>query len=399
MAILAALSAGQPTLSVNVPYPLSPDEAARDFLRAVDELSPRAWTRGYTSGIGSFLACGVLHGKTRASNGATVFMLRLPSDEIALVRCDSALPELALDQRVYMIVDFSGPDGPAVAQLKGVVLACDVGEKCQKLDALLGLSQPVARPPSVQAPETAQPATQTVQFAQAVQPAAGSSGHAALLSQAGTVGQPFVLPAQPSVLKPLDPVELPPVDAVPRPPSVIQPSVQGYLPISDSESLQAAEEPLVEFWKDWIASHNRHRTEAEREAIVRWVLYYSDYYGIDHRLVFAVMKCESNFDLDCVSHAGAIGLMQLMPGTAKGLGVDPWVVEENIKGGVQELAGYLDQYSGRDNFDQCALALACYNAGPNRVKRAGGIPNITETKNYVRRVTDLFSELVKQGAP
>ncbi|MBC7287859.1 MAG: lytic transglycosylase domain-containing protein [Armatimonadetes bacterium] len=171
---------------------------------------------------------------------------------------------------------------------------------------------------------------------------------------------------------------------------------------------QAARQPLLEtpeeqyrvqYWKAYAKERNARLTDAEAEAIVRWVLYYSAYYGVDHRLIFAVMRYESDFDPGCVSHAGAIGLMQLMPETARDLGVDPWVVEENIRGGIAELAGYLDRYADRPNYEQTVLALACYNAGPNAVKRAGGVPPITETINYVQRVTDLFYRFVKSGAP
>lgn len=399
-ALLTAGSAGP----VNVPYPLSPDEAARDFLRAVDEGKPRSWLGGIVSGKGPFLAAGVLHGKTRTPAGATVLMVRLPSDEIALVRSDDSLPELAIGQRGYLLVDFAGPDGPTMGQLQGVVLACDLGPKAESLDVMLGLSPQAGS----LTPTSAPPVTPLAPASIARQPVPGTLSAPPTTSPRPV--QPSLPPPQPPAAPPLDPGS--PVCLAPLNPGVLSPSTSapraptalgafaevpgalvGPQPLGDEDARR------IEFWKNWIAGYNKARTEAECEAIARWVIYYSGLHGVDHRLIFAVMKYESNFDPGCKSHAGAMGLMQLMPETCKDLGVDPWVVEENIRGGIEELTGYLDQYAGRPSFEQCALALACYNAGPGRVKRAGGIPNITETKNYVRRVTQMFDELVKSGAP
>jgi soluble lytic murein transglycosylase-like protein len=421
--ILAAAISAQGTQAVNVPYPLSPEEAARDFLRAVDDLKPRPWTGTAVGGPGPFLAAGVLQCKTRTADGATVFMVRLPTNEALLVRSDSYLPELALNQRTYMLMDLGESGDFSVPRLTGIVLACDLGAKSEVLDLMLGLKKPS---PSLEeqkggttsGAEVPAAATSASKGASGVPAAPGVQwqGYSAGLGQqqfqpASTSPQVAALqnvraanrsvPTIPPFVVPVNPAALPSANVLPTPPTVLQ-----LVPGSGTAKLGTeplptdfAEEQRVAFWKEWIAKHNPNRTEAEREAIVRWVLYYSAYYGVDHRLIFAVMKYESNFDPGCVSHAGAIGLMQLMPETARGLGVDPWVVEDNIKGGIQELAGYLDEYAGRSNYEQCALALACYNAGPNRVKRAGGIPDITETKNYVRRVTELFYELVKSGAP
>jgi hypothetical protein len=148
-------------------------------------------------------------------------------------------------------------------------------------------------------------------------------------------------------------------------------------------------------WKQWVGRTNPKLTDDQLELIVRAVIYYSALYGVDHRLSFSMIKCESDFDPRCVSHAGATGLCQLMPGTARGLGVDPWDIEQNIKGGIRYLSAQLKAYAGRSNYEQFALAMASYNAGPNAVKRAGGIPNIPETIRYVKKVADLFVQLHK----
>lgn len=104
--------------------------------------------------------------------------------------------------------------------------------------------------------------------------------------------------------------------------------------------------------------------------------------GIDAKLLEAVVSAESGFDPRARSRAGAMGLTQLMPDTARSLGVtDPFDPIQNLNGGAK----YLAQMLGR--FGSTELALAAYNAGPGRVEQAGNqIPNITETQAYVRKV-------------
>jgi soluble lytic murein transglycosylase-like protein len=109
--------------------------------------------------------------------------------------------------------------------------------------------------------------------------------------------------------------------------------------------------------------------------------------GIDSRLLRAVAKAESNGNPRAVSPAGALGLMQLMPDTARGLGVeDPFDARQNVMGGAK----YLKQLSGR--FGDLPRTLAAYNAGPGAVERHGGIPPYRETRNYVEKVIGLYRE-------
>jgi len=126
--------------------------------------------------------------------------------------------------------------------------------------------------------------------------------------------------------------------------------------------------------------------QANREKIEQMIREVSARYRVDPALVRAVMQTESNWNSSAVSRKGALGLMQLVPGTAQQLGVnnafDP---KQNLDGGVRYLHTLLERYNG--DLDK---ALAAYNAGPGAVDRAGGIPRYRETRNYVQKVTDSY---------
>ncbi len=116
----------------------------------------------------------------------------------------------------------------------------------------------------------------------------------------------------------------------------------------------------------------------------------SSKYNIDPAIVRAVIKTESDWDPGAVSHKGAMGLMQLMPSTAKDMKIiNPFDPEDNIEGGTKYLRRMLKRFNG--NLD---LALAAYNAGPANVEKYGGIPAIRETSRFVKNIR----EIVKSSA-
>lgn len=114
----------------------------------------------------------------------------------------------------------------------------------------------------------------------------------------------------------------------------------------------------------------------------------SETYGISLSLLKAVAKAESDFNPDCTSSAGAMGIMQLMPGTAEELGVtDAYDPRQNIMGGAKYLSENLDIFDG-----DVSLAVAAYNAGRGAVAKYDGIPPYTETQNYVKKVLAYMNE-------
>lgn len=108
-------------------------------------------------------------------------------------------------------------------------------------------------------------------------------------------------------------------------------------------------------------------------------------YQVDPRLVAAVAQTESGGNQEAVSPAGAVGVMQLMPETAAGMGVNPYDKRQNIEGGAKYLRQMMDTFGG-----DVQKAVAAYNAGPQAVKEYNGIPPYRETQDYVNKVLDIY---------
>lgn len=134
---------------------------------------------------------------------------------------------------------------------------------------------------------------------------------------------------------------------------------------------------------------------SQAEWITQAIFYSSEIYGVDPVLVASVMEVESHFYLNAVSPAGAVGLMQLMPSTARMIGVDPYNPLENVIGGASYLRTQLDNFSSYGEY-AVTNAIAAYNAGGNAVRKYGGCPPYGETINYVYKVADVYNKLSSQ---
>lgn len=116
-------------------------------------------------------------------------------------------------------------------------------------------------------------------------------------------------------------------------------------------------------------------------------------YGVSEKLLRAIAQAESGLNPSAVSNSGAQGIMQLMPKTAKALGVtNPLNPEQSIMGGAKYISQMLKRYDGNET-----LALAAYNAGPGNVKKYGGIPPFKETENYIAKISKIMNGNLSSG--
>jgi soluble lytic murein transglycosylase-like protein len=168
---------------------------------------------------------------------------------------------------------------------------------------------------------------------------------------------------------------------------------------SAKASKELTGEELVAIYANAIKGFNKRLSNSEADTIARSILGFSYRYKLDARLVCAVILAESHFRIEATSRCGAQGLGQLMPSTAAGLGVNnAYDPVENVYGSVRYIKSMLDRMSGNKHWNDLtwkdlALALAAYNAGPGAVKKHGGIPPYRETRNYVKKVTEIYKKL------
>jgi len=169
------------------------------------------------------------------------------------------------------------------------------------------------------------------------------------------------------------------------------------VPSANTASMQAARSAAAEVTQYFghestqsanakIVAANARGHQASQEEIDASIVMAAARHNVDPNLVRAVVKVESNFNSNAVSRKGAMGLMQLMPSTARSLKVkNPFDPDQNVDAGVRHLKQLLENYGGDVN-----LTLAAYNAGAGAVARSSGVPHFAETQNYVRRITNLY---------
>ena len=146
-----------------------------------------------------------------------------------------------------------------------------------------------------------------------------------------------------------------------------------------------------------IVAANSRGHQASTEEVDAAIVMAAARHNVDPNLVRAVVKVESNYNSHAISNKGAMGLMQLMPSTAKMLKVkNPFDAQQNVDAGVRHLKSLLESYGGDVN-----LTLAAYNAGEGAVARSAGVPHFAETQEYVRKITNIYyggSSLASPGA-
>jgi soluble lytic murein transglycosylase-like protein len=169
-------------------------------------------------------------------------------------------------------------------------------------------------------------------------------------------------------------------------------------PAPDWETFRATLGLYVPEYAQFIRSRNPRLSQQEADQIAWAILRFSAQYGVDPRFIVAIVLVESGFNPDATSRKGAAGLGQLMPSTARGLGVvDPYDPIQNLHGTVKLVRGHLEKYwaqTGDPNgWEHVILALAAYNAGSGAVRKHGGVPPYRETQNYVRKVIRVYKQL------
>jgi soluble lytic murein transglycosylase len=200
-------------------------------------------------------------------------------------------------------------------------------------------------------------------------------------------GQGFFSPPPPPPPPPPPAPPTPPKASEPRAPEFVGEVLQYYMFTDDSGVTHLTDAPVDPRYRLFtiaisVTSDKAPYRRLNLDRIMPYINRASTTYKVDKALVTAVIKAESAFDPNAVSWVGARGLMQLMPNTARMMGVkDSFDPEQNIMGGTRYLRMMLNRFKG-----DVILAVAAYNCGPERVARVMAVPEIRETKNYVRTV-------------
>ncbi|WKZ79661.1 MAG: lytic transglycosylase domain-containing protein [Fimbriimonadaceae bacterium] len=152
----------------------------------------------------------------------------------------------------------------------------------------------------------------------------------------------------------------------------------------------------VPVYAGFIKNRNKKLSDQQALDIAQGIVGFSVKYGIDARLILAMVMVESGFNPGATSRAGAMGLGQLMPGTAKGMGLNnAYDTFQNLYATVRIVRGHIDKYHKQtgDPYDALVLALAAYNAGSGAVRKHGGVPPYQETQNYIEKVVAAYRAL------
>lgn len=154
------------------------------------------------------------------------------------------------------------------------------------------------------------------------------------------------------------------------------------IPVADSQNVSTGNTAAVTSGSQTNATSSDNTSSSSSTSLDAYFEEASEKYNVDVKLLKAIAHAESNFNPNATSSSGAMGVMQLMPSTAKSLGItDAYNAYDNIMGGAKVIAEHLANYNG-----DVSLALAAYNAGSGNVAKYGGVPPFTETQNYIKKV-------------
>lgn len=154
------------------------------------------------------------------------------------------------------------------------------------------------------------------------------------------------------------------------------------IPVADSQNVSTGNTAAVTSGSQTNATSSGNTSSSSSTSLDAYFEEAAAKYNVDVKLLKAIAHAESNFNPNATSSSGAMGVMQLMPSTAKSLGItDAYNAYDNIMGGAKVISQHLANYSG-----DVSLALAAYNAGSGNVAKYGGVPPFTETQNYIKKV-------------